>query len=152
MKENVCDKCGKVWTSRIPKERRHHRHCVNWVPPVKRPTKPGLATPKVCECGAQFISRSKKRCWQCQGSKFTVCRKCKHQFATKGASDNDTTICRVCGRGRDAKCYEQIESRITEKDIERTIAEQMKCLPPWWEADVRRQLEKSRRPVETLDI
>lgn len=152
MRTHTCEKCGKTWETRIPKERRHHRHCVDWIPPPKRKPTIGRSIPRVCECGKKYISRSKKKCWECQGSRFVVCRKCKHQFAPKGASDTDTTVCRVCNKGRDAKCYEQIESRITEKDIERTIAEQMKCLPPWWEADVRRQREKSRRPVETFDL
>jgi hypothetical protein len=27
----------------------------------------------------------------------------------------------------------------TEEELERIIAEQMQCLPPWWDAEVRRQ-------------
>lgn len=59
-----------------------------------------------------------------------------------------------CGKqmmGKSRICKECLtdsyESRISEAALERTIAEQMQRLPPWWNEEQRKQRQELGKPV-----
>lgn len=114
-------------------------------------------TMALCSACSSRLARCLGLCRECReagaapAASVPVCPHCKERKGRRG----NRGLCEVCYDDRDvraqypdARKQNGRECELTEAELEALIAEQMQCLPDWWERDA--AMMRQRSPLGEL--
>jgi hypothetical protein len=156
MGREQCANCGRVTPAHY-KRMIHKKTC----PYYQAPLEMGQRIKRTCACGNVFVAAKHVTCWTCRGRVDKDCIRCGKNFHLANSDictsciwqTRSNRLCTKCDRpinprsttGLCEECRRHNEyHEPTQEEVDRCVAEQMQCLPSWWDKESRKRKRKGK--------
>lgn len=160
MGREQCASCGRVTPAHYGRMI-HKKTCVYYRPPLEI----GKGIRRTCACGNVFVAAKHITCWTCRGRVDKNCVRCGKNFHLANSDictgciyqTRSRRLCVECDkpinpRSTTGRCYDCRFHEPTQEEVDQCVAEQMQCLPSWWDNESRQQAKENKKDIVILEF